>query len=232
MPEQTQILVAYVTFRCKNSYWKLGPDDRADALGALCGRLEDSGKRVSMYQIFPARAEFDFLAWVTVDCDALDSPDRFLGKFASAFTPHRANFESPLTLVGITKPSVYVRPHENPQEIKPYDDDRKPYFVIYPFAKTSDWYLKPKEERQQLMSGHIRLGKTYPAIKQLLLYSFGIQDHEFIVAYEMDDLPLFSDLVQDLRSTEARAYTLLDTPIIAGVHRTPAQLAEIFGSGG
>jgi chlorite dismutase len=231
MSEQTRVLVAYVTFHCKDGYWKLEPRARADALRSLCESVEKSGKRVSMYQIFPARCEYDFFAWLTIDCDTCESPDQFFGTFARAFTRHRIHFECPLTLVGITKPSMYVRPHENPQEIKPFDDDRKPYFVIYPFAKTCDWYLKSKEDRQQMMAGHIRLGKTYPAIKQLLLYSFGIQDQEFIVAYEMDDLPMFSDLVQDLRSTEARAYTLLDTPIIAGMLRTPEQLVDIFGSG-
>ena len=116
-----------------------------------------------------------------------------------------------------SKPSVYAKQRENPQEIDPYSDERKPYFVIYPFAKTADWYLKEKDERMQLMAEHIRIGKKYPAIKQLLLYSFGIQDQEFIVSYEMDDLPLFSDLVQELRSTSARIYTLLDTPIIVCV---------------
>ena len=78
------------------------------------------------------------------------------------------------------------------------------------------------------MNEHIKLGKSFPSICQLLLYSFGIQDQEFVVSYEMDDLAMFSDLVQQLRSTEARIYTLLDTPIITGCHRTKDQFINMF----
>ena len=86
----------------------------------------------------------------------------------------------------------------------------------------------PREHRQLLMNGHIKLGREYPDIKQLLLYSVGIQDQEFIVAYEMEDLAMFSDLVMALRATLARDYTLLDTPIITGTHRTIDELVDIF----
>lgn len=67
------------------------------------------------------------------------------------------------------------------------------------------------------MNEHIRLGKGYPQIKQLLLYSFGLQDQEFVVVCEMEDLPLFSDLVHELRSTEARRHTERDTPLITAI---------------
>jgi chlorite dismutase len=70
------------------------------------------------------------------------------------------------------------------------------------------------------MNEHIKLGKQYPEIKQLLLYSFGLQDQEFVVSYEMEDLAQFSDLVKGLRETEGRRHTLFDTPVITGVHRT------------
>ncbi len=62
------------------------------------------------------------------------------------------------------------------------------------------------------MNEHIRIGKQYPEIAQVLLYSFGVQDQEFVVVYEMEDLRLFSQLVQELRSTEARRFTARDTP--------------------
>lgn len=224
-----RIFVSYTTFALQDSFWQRPAAERRAWLQNMFAALAQTGQRVSLYQVFPARSEYDFLAWSTVDCESLTAPDAFYADFARRMTPFREHLRMPTILAGITKPSMYVRQHENPQEINPYDDDRKPYFVIYPFSKTVDWYLKSREDRQQLMTEHIRLGKTYPSIKQLLLYSFGIQDQEFVVAYEMDDLPLFSDLVQALRSTTARAFTLLDTPIITGTLRTADQLTEIFG---
>ncbi|MCE9616567.1 MAG: chlorite dismutase family protein [Lentisphaerae bacterium] len=224
-----RILVSYTTFAFQDSFWQLPPAEKRPWLRELFAALAQTGRSVSLYQVFPARSEYDFLVWSTADCETLPAPDEFFANFARRVTPFRQHVRTPAILTGITKPSMYVRQHENPQEINPYDADRKPYFVIYPFSKTVEWYLKSREDRQQLMTEHIRLGKTYPSIKQLLLYSFGIQDQEFVVAYEMDDLPLFSDLVQALRSTAARAFTLLDTPIITGTLRTADQLVEIFG---
>ncbi|HET7011048.1 MAG TPA: chlorite dismutase family protein, partial [Anaerolineales bacterium] len=104
------------------------------------------------------------------------------------------------------------------QEIDPFGDARKRYLVVYPFSKTGPWYLKSAEARQGMMNEHIRLGKQFTEIHQLLLYSFGLQDHEFVVVYETDDLPEFSDLVRQLRSTEVRLYTALDAPLHTAVY--------------
>jgi chlorite dismutase len=93
---------------------------------------------------------------------------------------------------------------------------------MYPFVKTVEWYMMSKEARQGMMNQHIRIGKQYPEITQLLLYSFGLQDQEFIVVYEMDDLSRFSDLVYELRSSEARRYTERDTPLITAIYH-PAE---------
>jgi chlorite dismutase len=82
--------------------------------------------------------------------------------------------------------------------------------------------LMSREARQGMMNEHIRIGKQYEEITQLLLYSFGVQDQEFVVVYEMDDIQRFSDLVNELRSTEGRRYTLRDTPLHAAIYH-PAE---------
>jgi chlorite dismutase len=94
--------------------------------------------------------------------------------------------------------------------------------IIYPFSKTTDWYLMSREARQGMMNEHIRIGKQHEDISQLLLYSFGLQNQEFVVVYETDDLTRFSDLVNELRDTEARRYTLRDTPLHTAIYH-PAE---------
>ena len=126
------------------------------------------------------------------------------------------------TLWGYTGVSTYAR-GKSEQDIDPFEGPRGTYFVVYPFSKSKEWYLMSAEARQGQMNEHIKLGKQYPDIKQLLLYSFGLQDQEFVVAYETEDLPLFGDLVRALRSTEARRHTALDTPIITATYRTPEE---------
>lgn len=94
------------------------------------------------------------------------------------------------------------------------------YLIIYPFTKQQSWHMLSFAKRNALMKGHIAIGRTYPQINQLLLYSFGIDDSEFIVSYEADDLTDFQTLVMDLRADKVRNYTRSDTPIFTGVYRT------------
>jgi chlorite dismutase len=79
--------------------------------------------------------------------------------------------------------------------------------------------MKGLEARQGMMNEHIRVGKEFPDVTQLLLYCTGLADQEFVVVYETDDLPRFSELVTALRSTDGRPYTLRDTPIYTAVWR-------------
>jgi chlorite dismutase len=72
----------------------------------------------------------------------------------------------------------------------------------------------------------MRVGHRYPQVRQLLAYSFGLDDQEFIVAYETDDLVAFQDLVRELRETESRRATVRDTPIVTGIHRPLGEILQ------
>ncbi len=85
-----------------------------------------------------------------------------------------------------------------------------------------------RDARQGMMNEHIRIGHQYPEIMQLLLYSFGVQDQEFVVVYETDDLTQFSDLVNELRGTEARRYTERDTPLFTATHHTAEETLAMY----
>jgi chlorite dismutase len=130
-----------------------------------------------------------------------------------------------LSMIGLTRPSQYTK-RPTPQEQSLFDGERSRYLVVYPFTKSTEWYLTPAEERQQVMRGHMKVGHAYPQVRQLLAYSFGLDDQEFIVAYETDDLVAFQDLVRELRETESRRSTVRDTPIVTAIHRP---LGEILG---
>ncbi len=133
-----------------------------------------------------------------------------------------------ISMVGLTRPSQYVkRPTRQEQSL--FEGERSRYLVVYPFVKSTDWYLTPAEERQQVMAGHMRVGHRYPQVRQLLAYSFGLDDQEFIVAYETDDLVAFQDLVRELRETESRRATVRDTPIITGIHRPLGEIVAMLG---
>jgi len=86
------------------------------------------------------------------------------------------------------------------------------YLFVYPFVKTRAWYGLSADERWRIMQDHIRVGREYPTVDNHTTYSFGLDDQEFVVAFDTDDAGAFLDLVQRLRTTEASAFTLRDTP--------------------
>jgi chlorite dismutase len=225
---QKRILVQYALFSCNTDYWKLPVDERKSRLRNFVKDIAETADKTYFYQVYPAQTKFDFLVWTTVEAEVLDAPNKFMEAFARASNKYRDHITPIQTFWGMTKPSQYSKAKRSPQELDPYEEKRMPYFVIYPFTKTAEWYMKSREERQEMMNSHIKIGKSFPDITQLLLYSFGLQDQEFVVAYETEDLAKFSDLVYELRMTEARVYTLNDTPIITGMRREADELVRIF----
>ncbi|MGH8104290.1 MAG: chlorite dismutase family protein, partial [bacterium] len=154
------------------------------------------------YSLVGLRPEVDFCVWVATEhLEAIQS-------VAAAF--HRAGFPLAHSLWGYIKPSQYTG--QSGITIK-VPGPRRPYLVIYPFVKTHEWYQMNHEERREMMKEHIAVGKKYEGIDQLLVYSVGLSDGEFVVAYETDDIVYFSGLVAALRETKGRIYTERDTPI-------------------
>jgi chlorite dismutase len=126
------------------------------------------------------------------------------------------------TLLGVTRPSPYRRSKPDAVDEKLEIEERKHperrYLIVYPFTKTAAWHLLPFEERREMMGEHVGVARTHSEhISQLLLYGYGIDDHEFIVSYECDSLLEFQTLVMELRATRGRAYTHSDTPIFTCV---------------
>jgi chlorite dismutase len=164
----------------------------------------------------------DFLIWSAWESEEGQVAESAFAGYSAAVGEWRQFVKPVQTLWGFTRASMYSR-GKSEQDMDPFEVERAGFLVVYPFSKTKEWYLMSMDSRQGMMNEHIKLGKQYFDVKQLLLYSFGLQDQEFVVSYELEDLTRFSDLVNALRSTEARRYTLLDTPIITGLHRTPEE---------
>jgi chlorite dismutase len=133
------------------------------------------------------------------------------------------------SFLGVIQASQYVK-KPTPQEQSLFSGERSRYLIVYPFTKSAEWYLLDREERQQVMNGHMRVGHGFPEVRQLLANSFGLDDMDFLVAYETDDLSKFSELVRALRGTESRRSTVRDTPILTGIHRPIEQITELLGA--
>jgi chlorite dismutase len=126
---------------------------------------------------------------------------------------------TPHSFLSMTKRSPYSEEQARPEICV---SERK-YLFLYPMVKQRRWYGLPEEERARIMKSHIEVGRRHPEITINTSYSFGLDDQEFVVAFEGDDPGEFLDLVQELRPTESSAYTESETPIFTcvamSVHR-------------
>lgn len=218
MPTQTpRTLSHFALYTFKDSYFALDPATRAEFQQAWLAALREAA-HVEIYQ---AASDADLLVWSALPIDDTAQAAQFFAQSTAAAKISRAHLQPGATLWGFTRPSQYTKSASS-QEMDPFAETRKQYLVVYPFTKTTEWYLMSREARQGMMNEHIRIGKQYEEINQLLLYSFGLQNQEFVVVYEMDDLTRFSDLVNELRDTEGRRYTLRDTPLHSAIYH-PAE---------
>ena len=190
--------------------------------------IEDYGSRMILipYSTVGIRPDCDFLLWrISYDLEVFQEMTARLLK-----TGFGKYLEISYSYLSMTKRSTYVDKldpghTESRTRIKP---GKFKYIFIYPFLKTRDWYLLPLETRQSMMDEHIRIGTKYTSVKLNTTYSFGLDDQEFIVAFETDFPGDFLDLVQELRESQGSKFTLRDTPTFTAVLKSADKILEDF----
>ena len=164
------------------------------------------------YSTVGLRPDCDFLLWrISKSADVFQDQTQAINRSALG-----AYLTTPHSLVSMTKRSMYidkVDPFHTAESRTHIVPGNRKYLFIYPFVKTRPWYLLPLEKRQEIMDTHIRIGNKYPSVKLNTTYSFGLDDQDFVVAFETEEPKDFVDLVMELRETESSLYTQRDTPI-------------------
>jgi chlorite dismutase len=214
-----RVCVTYTFYRLRPSVFTLAPEERARLAAEFEDTLSVASEHLGLlrsYSMVGLRSDADVLLW-----QVAETPEA-LQAFAAALrrTALWAHVEIVHQYLAMTRRSIYVANHVHEGQ-----DGRRthvqpagaPYLFIYPFIKTRAWYALAFDERQRMMSQHIAVGHKYPRIKINTTYSFGLDDQEFVVAFEGDSPSEFLDLVMELRSSEASAYTLRDTPAFTAV---------------
>ena len=200
-----------------------------EAFVEVLNRWNKPGEFLSLtYSTVGTRGDVDMCVWsIGYGVDELNQMRSELMR-----TPLGGYLDSPHNFLAMTKRSQYQidRVDESEGEgrgaIRP---GGQKYIFIYPFWKTRPWYLLSAQERKRLMDEHIRIGLLYPRVKLNTTYSFGIDDQEFVVAFETNFPEDFLDLVQQLRETEISVYTLKDFPIFSCVRVPPMEMLNRLG---
>ena len=227
----TRQMVKFSFYKLDETFLRLPEEKQRSAKLDFIETVRNFRRRMLLrsYSLVGLRGDVDFLLW-----QVAEEPDAFM-QLATAIrnTELGRYLTLPRSFLSGTKRSIYDialpedgRPSEEKIIIEPGDAK---YLFVYPFIKTRPWYALSQEDRQRMITEHIRVGRKFPDIKINTTYSYGIDDQEFVVAFEGDNPHAFIDLVGELRHTEASMYTLADTPMHICLNMPLPEMVDTLG---
>ncbi len=225
--------VSFVFYKLMPEFRRLPLEKQQELLNGLVELVEGQGKVAGTneqkmilltYSCVGTRPDVDLMFWrIAFNLDDIQA-------FAAAVNrlPLAGYLTTPHSFLAQTKRSTYIDKldpshDESRTVIKP---GKHKYVFVYPFVKKREWYLLSKHTRQGIMDEHIEIGNKYQSVRLNTTYSFGLDDQEFVVAFETESPGDFLDLVQELRESEGSRYTERDTPIFTAVQVPVRELVK------
>lgn len=221
--------VRFAFYRVDPAWRRLPEADRARGQAEFLALIDATTPTmlVRSYSCIGLRADADFLLWqVSYELDDFQS---FAAKLNG--TGFGRYLTTPYAYLSMTRRSQYVDPKERDSESNrlTIEPGGRKYLFVYPFVKTRQWFSLSLDERQTMMREHIEVGQGYPSVKLNTTYSFGLDDQEFVVAFESDSVADFLDLVQEMRESEASMHTVRDVPSFTCMLTTPEEALAALG---
>lgn len=227
--EAKRQLVNFIGYKLDPA-WRMLPEekkkeDRTELCRVLSNWTIADRMLILPYSLVGIRADVDIMLWrICYELEDLQQMQVDLLK-----TNLGRHLHTTYSLVSMTRRSTYLIGHEHEGQTDSRGilvPGKYKYIFIYPFVKTREWYLLNQPTRQGMMNEHIVVGHKYPSVKLNTTYSFGLDDQDFVVAFESDHPEDFVDLVMELRETDASKYTVRDTPIFTGILKPVPELLE------
>jgi len=197
-------------------------DDRRDAaqeIENLYKSWEGTVQVRGTYSTVGFRADADLMLWLHGD-----SPDvlqRALVEFRR--TTVGRLIEPTWMFMGAVKPAEFTADHA-PAFVKGTPPEK--FLCVYPFVRTPEWYLLPREERGELLREHGGAGREFPEVLANTTSAFGLGDWEWILAFEAERADSLVDCIRRLRETKARLYTKVEIPFVTGIRKSVADVLD------
>ncbi|MFW5749053.1 MAG: chlorite dismutase family protein [Chloroflexota bacterium] len=224
--------VRFAFYKVDPAWRRLPPEVQAEHKQELLNTIQAFNRRMLLrpYSLMGTRADAELLLWQISESPL---PFRELAT-AVARTQMGGYLNMVYSYFSQTKRSLYeIRTpgaeDEDEEERLIIDPTEARYLFVYPFIKTREWYQLSQYARQGMMDEHIDIGRKYPSVRLNTTYSFGIDDYEFIVAFETDEPSDFLDLVQELRESTVSMYTLQDTPLFTCINMRLDEALDALG---
>ena len=224
-------IVNFAFFRVLPEWRRLSIAERRehkDEAARVLLRWDCEDMRVLTYTTAGLRGDCDFMLWrISYSLECLNTAHSDLMK-----THLGGYMECTHSFLGMTRRSQYLIGHEkdNPQALRSYiKAGGSKYLVIYPFSKTREWYLRPFEERQRVVTEQIRTAEDFRRVRMNTVYSIGVDDNEFVIALETDHLEDIVDMAMRLREVENSVHILHDIPRLTAISMPIEQMLERLG---
>jgi chlorite dismutase len=228
-PQLPRQFVSFTFYRARPEWRMLDERVRDEGKQEFINAVEEFRRELMIhtYSLVGLRTNVELMIWrIGYELDSLQEMTSRLNR-----TGLGKYLEATQSFLSMTKRSMYID-KDNPEHVEDrlhIVPGKSKYIFVYPFVKTREWYARSAEQRQEMMDEHIRIGSKYRSVKLHTTYSFGLDDQEFVVAFETDEPSDFLDLVQELRETKASSFTLRDTPMFTCRQRTLAECLDAMG---
>jgi chlorite dismutase len=225
----TRQFLNYAFYKVDPAYRRLPVAEREAARAEFTGLVQrwaaDPAMIIRTYSLVGLRADCDFMLWrISNDVRCFQGMQAEINRSQLG-----AWLSQPYNMVSLQKRTQYVNRIEGSGhglELLPGEGQ---FLFVYPFVKTRPWYALSPHARQGMMDEHIHAATPFKGVRLNTSYSYGIDDQEFVVAFDSDYPQEFVDLVGRLRYTEASLYTQRDTPMFTCARANIEEIMEQIG---
>ncbi len=229
---QRRQFLNYSFYRLDPVFRRLPVDEQRAAAAAfieLVRKWESSDDLIlRTYSLVGLRADVDFMLWrIAFDPLCFQAMEAAIRRSRLG-----AYLSQVYSFLSLQRRSEYVNKMKGAGEGVELLAGQGKFLFVYPFVKTRQWYRLSPHARQGMMDEHIAASAPFKGVHLNTSYSFGIDDQDFVVAFDSDYPQEFVDLVGRLRYTEASLYTQRDTPMFRvreGAHRRDPRAAGKHG---
>ena len=206
------VYALYPVFKASRAFRDLDLDDAAQEVENLFKEWEGRVAVRGVYSTVGFRADSDLMLWL------IGPTPEDVQQALVAFGRTQAGLALDLswTFMGVVKPAEFTADHA-PAFVK--GDPPKRFLNVYPFVRTPEWYLVPRDERAEMLREHGVIGREYPDVLANTTSAFGLNDWEWILAFEADELDRLVDCIRRLRDAQARRFTKEEVPFVTGIRK-------------
>jgi len=227
-PRDGRQFVRFAFYKVDPAWRRLPGPERAAGKGQFAAVIEELAERMLLrtFSTVGTRGDADLMLWQA--SSRLEDLQELATRLAA--TTLGPYLQMPHSFLAMTRRSIYIEGHAHEgQERTQVRPRGSKYLFVYPFVKSRAWYQLTKAARQTMMEEHFAIGHKYPGVKINTTYSYGLDDQEFVLAFESDDAASFLDLVMELRETEASQHTLRDVPSFTCLALPVREVLEALG---